>query len=152
MPCTAVVPGTDLSAASLISALASAGYSVPADMAVVGFDEKADAALLSPALTTVSQGPAKLGETGLELLMRVLDGGQVATGRHLVPTSLVVRESCGCTERTARSPGPDVPDGLITSDYYRLRRPLRSGTQLALGLLRSKDPFLPGVAQHHPLT
>ncbi|HET9061507.1 MAG TPA: GGDEF domain-containing protein [Acidimicrobiales bacterium] len=140
LPCTAVIAGTDLNAVGVIGALASAGYSVPSDMAVVGFDDKPDAALLSPSLTTVSQGPARLGETGLELLMRLLEGEHVATGRHLVPTSLVVRESCGCAKPKVRGDGAEVSDGLITSDYYRLRQSLRSGMHLALALLRSKAP------------
>lgn len=139
LPCTAIVAGTDLNAVGLVGALNAAGYAVPDDVAVVGFDDKPDAALLSPSLTTVSQRPARLGETGVELLVRMLHGERVEDGRHLVPTSLVVRESCGC-QAPVRAEGPAIASGQVaTADYYSLRKALRSETQVALALLRSAD-------------
>jgi diguanylate cyclase (GGDEF)-like protein len=102
MPVTAIVLGTDRNAIGLVRALTGAGYDVPGTLAVVGFDDIADARFLRPSLTTVCQPLDRLGRLAYELL------GQ-APGMHVVPSELVVRDSCGCP-----------PKGLqLAEDRYR---------------------------------
>jgi LacI family transcriptional regulator len=76
--------------------LQAAGIRVPADVAVVGFDDSHLGAMLTPPLTTVRQSMRLLGERACSMLLeRIADP---ALGRRVerLPTELVVRESCGC--------------------------------------------------------
>jgi len=97
LPSTAVVAATDLNAVGIIKVLAQAGYRLPADQAITGFDNIMGGALLRPSLSTVSQNFDDLGVLATKLLLRQLAGEQVAPRRHLVATMFVRRESCGCT-------------------------------------------------------
>ena len=96
LPSTAVVVATDLNAVGLMEALKEAGYVLPQDQAVVGFDDLPGSGLLSPSLSTVSQNFDDLGVLAAELLLRRLGGEPVAPGRYTVPATYVTRESCGC--------------------------------------------------------
>ena len=70
-----------------------AGSRVPEDLSVVGFDDTAQAVIVTPQLTSVSQPLAELGRTGVSLLTRLLDGQRVDALRMELSTKLVVRES-----------------------------------------------------------
>jgi diguanylate cyclase (GGDEF)-like protein len=96
MPSTALFAATDLNAVGIMRGLKDAGYTLPQDQAIVGFDDKPDCALLSPSLSTVSQDLDCMGTLAAELMLEHLSGAPVASGRYLVPTSYVARESCGC--------------------------------------------------------
>lgn len=88
---SAVFVANDQMALGLLRALAAAGRAVPGEVAVVGFDDIADAADYLPPLTTVRQDFDELGERAVEALIGAIDGGAPKT--ELVPTRLVVRES-----------------------------------------------------------
>jgi DNA-binding LacI/PurR family transcriptional regulator len=101
MPATAIVLGTDRNAIGLIQRLRDAGYELPRELAVVGFDDIADATYLRPSLSTVRQPLDLLGAAVLGLARELADRDQPAQVR-LVPTSFVQRDSCGC-------PGDGLP-------------------------------------------
>ena len=88
-----VFGASDLIALGAIRGLANNGLAVPADVSVVGYDDIHMAAYSSPALTTVRQDVAKAGRMLLGKLVRMLDGEKVRS--ELLPTELIVRESCG---------------------------------------------------------
>jgi DNA-binding LacI/PurR family transcriptional regulator len=88
---SAVFVANDQMSLGLLRALAEAGRAVPSDVAVVGFDDIADAADYLPPLTTVRQDFDELGERAVEALIGAIDGGAPKTA--LVPTRLIVRES-----------------------------------------------------------
>ncbi len=111
-PCTAVVTGNDQNALGLVRALTAAGLHIPADMAVVGFDDVEFCAQTSPPLASVRQDFERVSATAARLLVQLLQGESVAAGEHRVPTSLVTRESCGCDRHTPVAPGP--PPGTST--------------------------------------
>ncbi len=91
----AIVAGDDGSAAGALEALRQAGQRVPHDVAVVGFDDAPRACYLSPRLTTVRAPGAAVGRAAIDQLLRLI-AGQAAELRTLLPTSLVIRHSCGC--------------------------------------------------------
>jgi diguanylate cyclase (GGDEF)-like protein len=101
LPSTAVITGNDQNALGLIRALTAAGLTVPADQAVIGFDGTEAGARLTPSLTSVKQPMEEIGALAVQLLTDLVDGREVANGIHLVATSLVVRESCGCSDPLA---------------------------------------------------
>ncbi|MBW6435579.1 GGDEF domain-containing protein [Actinoplanes hulinensis] len=90
MPVSAIVLGTDRNAIGLIGRMRAAGYAVPGDLSVIGFDDIADAAYLRPALCSVRQPLDELGGAVYELMDQPVS-------RREVPTVFVKRESCGCS-------------------------------------------------------
>jgi DNA-binding LacI/PurR family transcriptional regulator len=89
----AVFAASDLIAIGAIRALEDAGLRVPADVAVVGFDDQPVAACCSPPLTTVLQDTRLAGERLVAALIAQIQG-QPATSEVLAPR-LVIRRSCG---------------------------------------------------------
>jgi LacI family transcriptional regulator len=97
----AVFGGDDDSAAGAISALIEAEKRVPRDVAVVGFDDVPIARYLRPALTTVRAPIEQVGREGVRQLVRLIRGEQ-AEALVMLPTELVIRESCGCSIAPSR--------------------------------------------------
>jgi signal transduction histidine kinase/DNA-binding LacI/PurR family transcriptional regulator/ActR/RegA family two-component response regulator len=97
MPCTALVAGTDHSAIAAMQVLQAAGYRIPEDVAVVGFDDIAEAQYAQPPLTTVRTRFDALGRAAAEYLLAVLCAERDAQPTQIfAPTSLLRRRSCGC--------------------------------------------------------
>jgi diguanylate cyclase (GGDEF)-like protein len=96
LPSTAVVAGTDENAIGILETLTAAGYRIPADQAVVGFDDLQAASYCEPRLSSVKQPVEELGAAAVDLLLEELSGAPPAEERFYVDTELVVRESCGC--------------------------------------------------------
>ena len=95
-PCSAVVAGTDFNARGLMRSLQAAGLRLPADMAVVGFNDHDFAAQLDPPLATVRQRVNLLGEHAGRLIVDMVRGTDVPPGKYRVKTSFIARDSCGC--------------------------------------------------------
>ncbi|MEO7362762.1 MAG: LacI family DNA-binding transcriptional regulator [Gemmatimonadaceae bacterium] len=96
----AIFCANDAMAVGAIGALHEAGLRVPDDIAVVGFDDIPIARFLTPPLTTVRVPIADLGSSATERLIDALRGGvPLAAHREVVPTSLVLRASCGANRR-----------------------------------------------------
>ena len=79
----------------LLHALQARGLRIPDDVAVVGYDNIGQSAMTTPPLTTIDQHFRDGGERMVELLLRKIDGKRVTS--TLLPTTLVVRGSCGGT-------------------------------------------------------
>jgi LacI family transcriptional regulator len=91
----AVFAGDDDLAVSVISALQRAGLNVPADVAVVGFDDQRFASLLVPPLTTVRAPTEEVGQAAGQQLLKLLQGHPVEQ-ETILPTDVIIRQSCGC--------------------------------------------------------
>ena len=91
----AVFVGNNRMTAGALQAIEEAGLSVPAEMAIVGYDEIPWAPLLRTALTTVSQPAYELGHESARLLLSRLDGYSGPARTVVLPTSLNVRASSG---------------------------------------------------------
>lgn len=92
---TAIVSINDEMAIGAIQALAALGVSVPSDIAVTGFDDIDFAAHSTPALTTVRQPAAEMGAKACELLIDWIEDKARDEAVHILPHTLVVRESSG---------------------------------------------------------
>lgn len=99
LPSTAVVAATDLNAAGIMAALKEAGYVLPYDQAVTGFDNLPGMSSLSPSLSSVSQNLEQMGSLAAQLVMRMVAGQAVKAGHYVVDGTFVARESCGCAAR-----------------------------------------------------
>jgi LacI family transcriptional regulator len=89
---TAVFVANDHMAVGVLGALQDAQVRVPKDMAVAGFDDIPMARYLTPPLTTVHVDMLSLGQRAVQLLLDPREGGP---RREVMPTTLVVRASCG---------------------------------------------------------
>jgi DNA-binding LacI/PurR family transcriptional regulator len=87
----AVVTNSDRYAIGAIDALRARGLSVPEQVAVVGYDDVAIAALASPPLTTIRQDGALAGRLLARALVQQMQTGAVTD--VVMPAELVLRES-----------------------------------------------------------
>jgi len=93
-PPTAVFAASDEMAVGALLAARATGLRVPDDLAVVGFDDIEVASLVDPALTTVAQDKPGFGTAAAEALLKMIET-DAAPEPVLLPTRLVVRDSCG---------------------------------------------------------
>jgi len=82
----------DLMATTALRVLSQRGRKVPADVAVVGFDDSVMATTTTPKLTTVRQPIEKLGARLAEILLAKIAGAEL-TSPEVYPTELIVRDS-----------------------------------------------------------
>jgi len=111
---TAVFVGNDQMAFGLLDVAPQYGVRIPEDLAVLGFDDMPMSPFAKPALTTIRQPHREMGEFACELLLSLVDpkhypfphGNETFSGteeegnkhlRVLLPTKLIVRDSCGAS-------------------------------------------------------
>lgn len=92
----AVVCANDELALSIMTRLTDAGRQVPRDIAVVGWDDVMAARYVRPGLTTVRQPVHELGSIAAERLHERVTGGPPLNRPQVLPTEVVLRDSCGC--------------------------------------------------------
>ncbi len=83
----------DLIAIGAIQALKEAGYRIPEDVSIVGFDDIASAEYVSPPLTTMEVPKAYLGEAAVERIIQMMDGRSPQPLKVEVFTRLIRRKS-----------------------------------------------------------
>jgi LacI family transcriptional regulator len=96
----AVVCANDQMAIGVLRAFAAAGVRVPDDVAVVGFDGIYPSSLLDPPLTTIYQPMRMLGERACARVLDRIADSSLSPSVELLPTELVLRQSCGCAPGT----------------------------------------------------
>jgi DNA-binding LacI/PurR family transcriptional regulator len=89
----AVFAASDRMAASALSVITASGRKVPADVAVVGFDDMAIATSTAPHLTSVRQPIEEMGHEMARLLLESLDTADPVPRRVILATELVRRAS-----------------------------------------------------------
>lgn len=89
---TAVFIASDQLAVGATAALHARNVRIPEDIAVISFDGTAESAYTWPPLTTVAQPVAQIAEGAVRLLL----GDSTGEGFTTYPTSLTLRQSCGC--------------------------------------------------------
>ncbi len=92
---TAVCAASDEMAIGAMRCLHDHGLKVPDDFSVVGFDDLSIARMVTPALTTIAQPFAAIGERVVQVLLQTIraDGSQPLSGTYYLPHQLVERES-----------------------------------------------------------
>jgi len=95
LPQGVVCANDEIALGVLVAALAG-GHSVPGDIAITGFDDVPMATLVSPPLTTVRQPIRELAATSARMLLQAAEGDGLHNAPVVLPTSLVLRASCGC--------------------------------------------------------
>lgn len=111
--CTAILAQNDETAIGMVHALEDAGYRVPQDVSVLGFDGLVMGNRLRPRLTTVKVPLVEIGRATIASVMRCIEERAASAGQDkslvkpasmLVPPQLIERDStappprCGGTE------------------------------------------------------
>ena len=91
----AVFVASDLMAAGALQVLSETGRRVPADVAVVGFDDSPFAASTIPPLSSVMQPIEELGREMTRLLLDAVESRERVARRVILATELIVRASSG---------------------------------------------------------
>lgn len=91
---TALFIASDPMAIGVYKALSEAGLSVPKNLSIASFDDIQTAKFLVPALTSVRVHTEFMGETGVDTLLERLRTGRSISKKILIPTELIIRESC----------------------------------------------------------
>jgi DNA-binding LacI/PurR family transcriptional regulator len=95
-PPRSIFAGNDLMAIGAMAAANEMGYSIPEDIAIVGFDNVPSAQYLQPALTTVSTEIFEQGKKAVEQLFACIANPETPYKDIIMPTPLILRRSCGC--------------------------------------------------------
>lgn len=88
---TAIVCISDVIASAAIKELVKAGYKVPQDISVTGYDNLPAAEYCTPALTTINQNRIHIGKAAFHTIMQLKNGIQISSVQ--LHTNLVERES-----------------------------------------------------------
>lgn len=91
----AIFCANDTTALSVILTLRNSSFSVPGDIAVVGFSDEPFSGLITPSITTIRQPGYEMGCRSAELLISEINGGITSRTYQtfIMPTELIIRES-----------------------------------------------------------
>jgi LacI family transcriptional regulator len=100
---TAIFAESNLVAVEALHELQKRGIKIPEKMALIAFDDFDAATLVRPTISVIRQPIAELGKRAAEILCNRLKGTYTAAVSTVVlPTELILRQSCGCGVRTPR--------------------------------------------------
>ena len=105
-PPSAVFVSSDRMALGAMRAIHERGLRIPEDMAVVGFDDLFVSEHTNPPLTSVHVPIDAISTRGTQMLIDAIRGVHIQPRQVILPTELVVRQSCGAVwdTSTARLP------------------------------------------------
>ncbi len=92
---TAACCWNDLVAIGLMNGIARAGMAPGVDISVTGYDDLEEAAIATPALTTVWNGQREVGRRAARALLDKLSGAPVQSAQDLIRPELHIRQSTG---------------------------------------------------------
>ena len=96
----AILTGSDIIAAEVIEHLFRRGFSVPRDVAVVGFNNWYESITARSPITTIDLVYFKRGYAAVELLIDKIIDPEHKSETLYYKTDLIVRQSCGCLEKS----------------------------------------------------
>ncbi len=94
-PPSAVFAGGWTLALGALAEARSQGLDVPRDLAIVGYTDSPLAALVDPPLTMVEVPAREIGLRAMRILSDLIQGKRPRRRRTVLPTQLIVRDSCG---------------------------------------------------------
>ncbi len=84
----------DLIATGAIRAFTEAGYRIPEDIAIIGFDNMPLCTYITPPLTTVHVPKQYMGEIAVKQLVEIINNPRIIPVKIEAATSLKIRKSC----------------------------------------------------------
>jgi len=111
-PFTALFAYNDISAIGSIWAFREAGFRVPDDISVVGFDDIPGTAFANPALTTVRQPLIRMGQIAAQTVVDQIEGRGEYAPEIAIEPEFVVRSSTG--PAPSRRVKVELPETRVT--------------------------------------
>jgi DNA-binding LacI/PurR family transcriptional regulator len=101
----AVFALNDTLALGAMRVLQEAGFTIPTDVAVIGFDDLDEARYSLPTLTTIDPGREEIADTAVRVLLERIAGTDVTapTREYLAEFRVVERESTGATQLSIKT-------------------------------------------------
>jgi len=90
---SAIIAGNDEIAHGLWRSFRKLGVSVPDDMSLVGFDDREEALLMDPHLTTVRVNSDGIGQSLMKLLLEKLHEPGAHLTKKIIPTEMIIRDT-----------------------------------------------------------
>lgn len=90
----AIICANDILAMGACTELIEAGYSIPDDVIVSGYDNTYDGQIFNPAICTVGQNDYAVGKIAMEKLLRTIEGE--AEQDEVISNQFIKNQSCGC--------------------------------------------------------
>jgi len=94
---TAIFAVNDFMARGAIRAAKEEGLKIPGDLAVVSFDDIVPISPEEIPLTAVKIFVEEMGEAAVRLLINIIKGIEPRPRKIIIPTKLIVRDSCGAS-------------------------------------------------------
>ncbi|MES2933341.1 MAG: GGDEF domain-containing protein [Pseudomonadota bacterium] len=144
----AVVCANDNMAIGVVRALRALNIAVPGQVRVTGFDNAVEGSMIEPPLTTIDQPifeQARVAALTALDMVAAADGGQPVPMRQVLPTRLIIRNSCGCLSHDVLNENDlDVPlSGRTVPVTAGLANEI---AKEVINLAQAKN-FVPGDAQ-----
>jgi LacI family transcriptional regulator len=92
-PTAVFVPAGDMVAIGVIKEAKKRGLKLPADLAVVGFDDIPAAEVVEPMLTTVRQPKLEMGDFAINMIIDKMERRETGLKHKELATKLIIRES-----------------------------------------------------------
>ncbi|MBO4899002.1 MAG: GGDEF domain-containing protein [Lachnospiraceae bacterium] len=128
----AIICANDIMAINVCDVLKTAGYSVPGDCIVTGFDGYDEALISEPAITTASCKSQGLASTVFRAVMECLDG--MGKPEYSVLPVMITNESCGCERNTSS----DIAlKKNFNNNFYRFQDDIREYQSIAVAMQSS---------------
>ena len=126
-----IVTPSDLIASAVIEELDKIGISVPNDVAVTGFNNQYSGVSARSPVTTMNLEYFNRGYASVELLIDRIMNPKAVFETKLVPTSIVIRQSCGCFEES-------VVQSADSSDEFQGQIPEKKSREDVMALISDK--------------
>lgn len=125
-PPTAFFASNNLTMRYLLHTLYAERVAIPRRVAVAGFDDIEMADVVHPSITVIRQPVYQIGELAANLLFKRISGADVAETRNRVvlPVELILRGSCGCKARFAKSASDNFTSIVINPETLPEQMPM----------------------------
>lgn len=91
---TAIFVASDSMALEVMAVAREMGKDIPRDLSIIGFDDNPSGLYGPVSLTTIRQPLIKMAEESVKLLNRLMSSKEAKPQRVVLPTELVIRDSC----------------------------------------------------------
>ena len=137
----ALVAASDNMAIAAMKELQGRGFRIPEDISIAGLNDESEGRVISPPLTT---GPLHFYEQGCKATEMILDllAGRSVPENVILPTQLLVRQSCGCPDLLVMQAGAVTETGNKIAAIELHREPILNEVITMLELEPTQQNFI----------
>jgi diguanylate cyclase (GGDEF)-like protein len=143
----AFIVANDHMAVGAIHALTDAGYRVPEDVIVTGYDNSRMAEYAAPSLTTVDRREYEAGVTAYRMLKQQMDG-KIVVSTQTIEGYPVFAASCGCTGEKGINSREKIRKLVDTQIYTENNLELLKRTEVEFFNLNSFEDFVKSIRKY----